>query len=97
MKTSIDVQVRTSYGKLFQSVGAAIANAREPLEDLHFGTSRRISHSDLRLRTGKWYLISSDKYDGAIPLRILKVSSAVLKEQRCTTGSQCRDFKTGVI
>ena len=38
-----------------------------------------------------------DKYEGLRPVRALKMSKRILKSILKEMGSQCRDFKTGLI
>ena len=53
LKDVSEVDVRISYGKLFHKVGAATATIqRVPLDELHLGTTNKISCADLSSRKG---------------------------------------------
>lgn len=57
-------------GRLFQSFGPATANALSPmLFSITRGTTKSKWSADLRALDGVYWLIRSDKYLGARPLR----------------------------
>ena len=58
---------------------------------------RRWPLAGVKLRLGIYLLIRSDKYEGTVPFRHLKVIKRTLKIMRCSTGSQYSFCKTGDI
>ena len=52
LKDESEEDVQISYGRLFHKVSAATANERVSLDELHLGTTSKISCADLSLRKG---------------------------------------------
>ena len=72
----------------FHNCSVATEKERKPyLPRLYSTSNRRWPLADLKLRLGIW--TRSDKYEGAMPFRHLKVIKRILKIMRCSTGSQC--------
>ena len=85
-------------GLSFQNYSVATEKGWKPyLPRLYSTSNRRWPLADLKLRLGICLVTRSDKYEGAMPFRHLKVIKRILKIMRCSTGSQCSSCNTGDI
>ena len=92
-------QCLTSDGKSFQILGAAFEKARSPkhCRSVFLGISSTIWLFERRFLKGLFNFTSSLRYWGARPWMHLYAVSAILYLILCSTGSQWRSLRTGVM
>ena len=82
----------------FHKCGDATEKKRKPwLRRLYVTSNRQWPLADLKLRLGIYLVTRSDKYEGAMPFRHLKVIKKILKIMRCSTGNQCSYCSIGDV
>ena len=77
-------------GMSFHNCGDTTEKERKPLlRRLYLTSKRRWPLANLKLRLGIYLVTRSDKYEGGMPFRHLKVIKRILKIIGCSVGSQC--------
>ena len=98
LKESTEGDFLISSGSLFHSTAAPKLKERSPYDfSLVLGISKCSKTSDLRGRSRFLKATRSHKYFGARLCIHLYVVSKTLKIIRSLMGSQCNDFRTGVM
>ena len=76
---------------------AALLNARAPHRVVVFGSISKWAPADLSDRVGKYSCRRSAMYSGASPFSVLYTWMSSLYCILCSTGSQCRFIRTGLV
>ena len=84
-------------GRVFHRTGAALLNARAPHRVAALGSRRRWAPADLSARVGTYSCRRSAMYSGASPFSALYTWMSSLYCILCSTGSQWRFIRTGLI